>query len=220
MEWRLHRGGRWRSWLGARLGGDAELGDRIWRRCLHLLGLAVLLYYLLPVRLTAWLTTEQLLLTGLAVVLALEVARHSVGLQLPTIRAHEEHRIASYTWFAVGLVVAVLFFPLVVAAVVVLGTAIVDPLIGELRISARGRRFYPAVPAVVYAGMALAVFVGVGHWHAVPALGAAAGLAVLALAVESPKRPWLDDDITMTVVPGAVAVVVLWLAPALPGWGP
>ncbi len=88
---KLHTGGRLRRWIGARLGGDLELGDRVYRRCIHALGAAVLLYYALPRHLVAWFTPEELLLVGLGLVLALEVLRWSVGVELPMIRSYEPH---------------------------------------------------------------------------------------------------------------------------------
>jgi dolichol kinase len=220
MEMRLHRGGRWRSWLGARFGGDAALGDRVWRRCLHLFGVAVLLYYLLPVQLAPWLSTEEVLLAALAMVIVLEIARHTVGVDLPTLREHEEHRVASYTWFAIGLVVAVLLFPRPIAVAAVLGTALVDPLIGELRLSPARRRWYPAGAGAVYAGLALASFAFVGRWATLPSVAMAVVMTIVALLVESPKLAWLDDDLTMTLVPGALATAVLFFAPGFPTFVP
>ncbi|MCI4331646.1 MAG: hypothetical protein L3K19_07370 [Thermoplasmata archaeon] len=220
MGWRLHRGGRLRSWIGARFGGDVVLGDRVWRRCLHVLGVAVLLYYLLPVRLTPWLTTEEVLLAALGLVVVLEAARHAIGVELPTIREHEQHRIASYTWFAVGLVAAVLLFPKPVAVAAVLGTALVDPLIGELRLTETRRRWYPYAPAVIYIALAATSFSVVGGWHVLPTVFAAVTMAGVALLVERPKRAWLDDDITMTLVPGLLWTVVLVLSPGVPTFGP
>ncbi|HLY76742.1 MAG TPA: hypothetical protein VKT21_02510, partial [Thermoplasmata archaeon] len=137
MTLKLHTGGRVRRWLGARLGGDFELGDRAYRRFPHCLGALVLFYYVLPRTLIAWFTAEDLLLIALGLVLLLEVLRWTAGAELPTIRPYEKRRVASYTFYAVALVAAVLLFPLPVALVVVLGTAFVDPLIGELRASAR-----------------------------------------------------------------------------------
>jgi dolichol kinase len=220
MGWRLHRGGRWRGWLGRRFGGDAVVGDRVWRRALHVFGLAVLFYYLLPWELVGPVTKEEVLLAALAAVLSLELARHVAGIEMPTIREHEERRVASFAWFAVALVAAVLLFPEAVAVAVVLGAALVDPLIGEMRRRESARAWYPALPLLVYGGFAVSALLLVGRWHLVPALGTSVALAVVAVGVEHPRHAWPDDDLTMTVVPGALLTLVLWLAPALPTLGP
>ncbi len=215
MNLKFHTGGRLRRWIGARLGGDFELGDRIYRRILHCLGALVLLYFVLPRRLAAWFTTEELLLIGLGLVLVLECLRWLAGVELPTIRPYEKARIASYTFYAVALVVAVLLFPLPVALVVVLGTAFVDPLVGELRASSRWRTSYPWVPGAVYVLLGAGALVGVTHWAPFAAVLAAGIAGVLALLVERTKIPQIDDDLAMTLVPGLVLVGLMYFAPAV-----
>lgn len=217
MALRLHRDGRFRRWLGARFGGDEVLGDRLWRRALHGVGAAVLLYYPLPTDFFVVLPKEEVLLLALGVVLLLEVLRHAVGLELPTIRPYEAGRVASFVFYAVALAGVVLVFPAPVAAATVLGTALVDPLAGELRESRRFRRGYPVVPLVAYFGLAYVGLALVGGWPAGPSLGLAALAAPIAIAVEWPKIPWVDDDLAMTFVPAlalyAVGTVVLGLGP-------
>jgi hypothetical protein len=216
---RLHRGGRLRGWLGHLLGGDAALGDRIWRRCLHGLGALVLVYYLLPPGFFVVLSNAAVLLLALGAVLLLEGLRWYGRLDLPTIRPFERDRVASFAYFAVALVAAVLLFPTPIAVAVVLGTALVDPLIGEMRLSERARRGLPAVPIAVYALLAFACFRGIGEWGWGFAAGAAVLAAALAIAVERLRARHLDDDLTMTIVPGAVLTVLLLAQPALTGLG-
>jgi hypothetical protein len=211
---KIHTGGRVRRWIGARLGGDFDLGDRVYRRFLHCLGALILLYYVLPRRLAAWLTAEELVLIGLALVLVLEVLRWTINVELPTIRSYEKKRVASYTFYAVALVAAVLLFPLPVALVVVLGTAFVDPLIGELRLSSRWRTTYPWLPGAVYVLFGTTTLVLITHWPAFAAVSFAGIAAVIALAVERPKIPELDDDLAMTLVP---ALILFGLTLFLPG---
>jgi dolichol kinase len=214
---KLHRDGRFRRWLGARFGGDEALGDRLWRRFLHLFGAAVLLYYPLPNGFFVVVPKVDVLLAALAAVLVVELLRHTVGLSLPTIRPYEAHRVGSYAVYAIALVGAVLFFPVPIAAAVVLGTAIVDPLAGEVRALGRSRGLYPGLPLVAYG---LLAFVGlrlVGGWP----LALSAGLAILAapvaIAVEYPKIPWSDDDLAMTFAPALVLYAVGVVLLGLPG---
>jgi len=216
MAPRLHRGGRFRAWLGSRLGGDFDLGDRVWRRLLHAAGAAVLLYYVIPVDFFVLVPKLYVLLAALAAVLLLELLRHLVHLELPTIRPYEARRIGSYVWYSVALVAAVVLFPMPIGAAVVLGTAFVDPLAGELRASTTYRRLYPAIPLAAYAGLAFTGLALLGGWP----LGDSAGLALLAAAIgvaaERPKVDWLDDDIAMMLLPAIalylVGVLVLGLA--------
>jgi hypothetical protein len=210
---KFHTDGHLRRWLGARFGGDFDLGDRIYRRLLHLLGAAILLYYVIPRHLVGWFTTADLLLLGLALVIALEILRWTAGVELPTIRPYEKKRIASYTFYAVALVAAVLLFPAPVAFVVVLGTAFVDPLVGELRLSDRWRSTYPWFPGVVYVLLGAGALILAGHWPAFAAVTFAGIGAVVALAAERPKIPNVDDDLAMTLLPALVLLGLLYLAP-------
>ncbi|HZY70834.1 MAG TPA: hypothetical protein VFF67_07660 [Thermoplasmata archaeon] len=213
MGLKFHRGGKLRTWLGARLGGGVELGDRVWRRCLHVAGAGVLVYFLLPYRIFFALTKLELLLAALAAVLLLEILRHLAGAELPTIRSYEHGRVASFAFYAVALVVAVLLFPEPIAIVVVLGTSIVDPLIGELRVRKLRAPTYPFGPWVAYVGLGVAgLWIATGAGIA-PILVTAAVAAAIAVAVESPRVPWLDDDLAMTLVPG----LAVWIGAIVAG---
>jgi hypothetical protein len=220
MSFRLHRSGRFRAWLGARFGGDPALGDRIWRRVLHLAGLAVLLYYAIPENFFLLLPKEIVLVLALAMVLALEGMRLAHRLEMPTIRPHEEGRVASFALYGIGLTAAVLIFPRPTAVAVVLGVAFVDPLAGELRLrtSLPGWGLW-ALPVLVYAVLASLSLEILGAWHWPAALIAGVGLGILATAVERPKLKWYDDDLGMTLIPAAALTLALWLWPWLPGWG-
>jgi hypothetical protein len=165
---RLHRGGRTRTWLGARFGGDYELGDRLYRRLLHCLGALAVLYLILPSGIFVVVPTEVVLLAALEMILVLEFLRHVRGLEMPTIRPYETDRIASYVWYAIALVAALLLFPRPVAAAVIIGTALVDPLLGELRLHARTPAGSLGPGVTIYAVVAAVAFVVFGGWHGLP----------------------------------------------------
>ena len=214
MPWKLHRNRRWRSWLGAQLGGDAELGDRAWRRIVHASGASVLLYYVLPPHLFVIASTEEMLLIALGLVLLLEVLRHGVGLELPTIRSYEIDRVGSYVYYSIALVAAVLLFPRPIAAVVVLGTAFVDPLAGELRRRPPMARRVTPIAWVSYSVIAVPVL-WLSGWPVATAVVAGLATAAIAIAVERPRWRWYDDDLAMTLVPGIALTAAVWLWPSL-----
>jgi hypothetical protein len=201
---RLHRGGGFRRRLAAVLGREESAGDEIWRRMVHAAGAFVLVYFVVPSGFFVVVSKEVVLLVALAAVGGIEVLRLGFGVELPTIRGYEARRPASFVFYAVGLVVAVLLFPEPIAVAVVLGTAFVDPLAGELRSSARWRRFQPALPLVVYFALAATALAVVGPWPWPDAVGLGALASVVGVAVERWRFRWLDDDLTMTVVPALV----------------
>lgn len=216
MDLRLHRDARFRRWLGARVGLDEAGGDRLWRRVMHALGATVLVYYLVPDGFFVVVRKEVVLLAALAVAIVLEGLRHGVGLELPTIRPYEEHRIASFVFYAIALVGAILLFPLPIAATVVLGTALVDPVAGGLRESARLRVYYPWLPFAVYVGLAFVGLSVLGGWPVAWAVPLALLAAVVGLAAEYPQIPWVDDDLVMTFAPALVLYAVGVVAVGLP----
>ena len=69
--------------------------------------------------------------------------------------------------------------PAPVAWVVVLGTAFVDPLIGELRLSPRWRTTYPWFPGVVYVLLGASALILVSRWPAFAAVTFAGISAVM-----------------------------------------
>jgi len=216
MDLRLHGHGRFRRWLGARFGRDEAWGDRLWRRIVHAVGATVLLYYVVPNNFFVVVPKEEVLLGALAAAVVLEVLRHAVGLQLPTIRPYEEHRIASFVFYAIALAGAILLFPQPIAVAVVLGTAFVDPIAGGLRESERARRLYPYLPFAVYSGLAFVGLSLLGGWSTLLAVPLAFLAAGVGLAAEYPKIPWVDDDLAMTFAPALVLYGVGVLALRLP----
>ena len=176
----------------------------------------MLVYEVVPERFFLVVGKEWVLLAALAAVLLMELLRHLAGLELPTIREYERGRIGSYVFYATALALAVLLFPVPIAAAIVLGTAWVDPIAGELRTSGRHRGAYPAVPLAAYAVLAFVGMAVLGSWPLEDAAGLAVLVAPIAIAAEWKKIPWIDDDLAMTLVPGVVLYLVGGLALGLP----
>ncbi len=213
---RLHRGGSFRRRLALAFGQDESVGDALWRRLVHGAGAFVLVYFVLPNDFFVLLPKEAVLLLALAAVVVIEVLRLGFGLEVPTLRDYEAHRLASYVFYSVGLVVAVLLLPEGLACAVVLGTALVDPLAGELRAAPVGRFVGLGVPVAAYAALAVVALWAVGRWPVLDALALGLAAAVLAVAVERWRFRWLDDDLTMTLAPAALLYGVGVLALGLP----
>lgn len=213
MGVRLHTGGRTRRWLGEQLGGDERLGDRVWRRCLHLGGLLVLLLYVLPRGFFVVLPTDVALVIALGGVLALEALRQGFGLELPTIRPHEQRRIASFAYFAVGLSVAVLVFPRTAAVAAVVGASLIDPAVGELRELGWTPRRAALAGWAGYVAFAAPWLDLSTPWGPLVATAAALASGGILIAVEGPlSRLRVDDDLAMPVLTGLALAVPLWIA--------
>jgi hypothetical protein len=158
-------------------------------------------YYLLPTEFFRIAPKEYVLLAALAAVLIVEGLRHAIGLELPTIRPYEERRVGSFAVFGTAIVISILLFPLPIACAVVLGTAIVDPLAGELRRDPRYRGIDIGLPFAIFAVLGFVGLAILGGWPSLPSVGLALLASAIAVAVERPKVWWYDDDFAMTLVP-------------------
>ncbi len=209
------RGGR-RARLLALFRREVAQPGEVSRRLVHGAGAFVLVYYVVPSSLL-FLPKSFLLLLALAVAFALELLRLGGALALPMIRDYETRRPASFLFYAVALAAALLVLPEAIAVAVVLGTAFVDPVAGALRATPRGRRLALGLPFALYAALAFVALAGVGRWPWAEALGLAGLAAALGVGVERWRFRWLDDDLTMTVVPAAALYLVGVVALGRPG---
>lgn len=217
MELPSYGHGRFRRWLGHALGGDEELGNRAWRRILHVGGSLVLVYYAVPNNFFVIVPKEDVLLALLAAMFVLELLRHAAGLKLPTIRPYEARQVASFVFYSLALVLAVLLFPIPIGAAVVLGTAIVDPVAGELRARSTSLLLTMGIPLAAYAMLAFVGMAAIGGWPPGDSALLAVGAAGIAVAIERPKWRYVDDDFAMTLVPALFLYGAGVLALGLPG---
>jgi hypothetical protein len=182
------------------------------------MGAVVLVYYPIPTNFFLIAPKEYILLAVLGLVYVLEALRHLIGLQLPTIRPYEEgNRIGSFAIFGTAIVLAILVFPIPIACAVVLGTALVDPLAGEMRRNPRFRGWDLGVPFAAYWGLAFIGLAAMGRWPVEPSIGLAALAGAIAVAVERPKVWWYDDDFGMALVPAVVLFLLGVTVLGLPG---
>ena len=214
MGLRLHRGGRTRAWLGKRMGGDEALGDRLWRRVLHVGGLVILLVYVVPSGTFGPVPVRAVPVILLAVLLVVEGFRWRGQVELPTIRPHERARMASYAYYGIALVLATLAFPEAVAVTVIVGSALIDPLLGELRLRPLGGAAVAIVGGIAYVALAVVCLHALTDLPLTTELGLGLLGAMLAVLVEGPGSVLpLDDDFAMVIVPGIVLALVVLFGP-------
>jgi hypothetical protein len=158
-----------------------------------------LVYYLLPEELVPGFYKWYGVIILMIVALLVEGIRLKTGKLVFGMRKYESKQISAYAWFALGTGIALLFFDMIFVVPVVIGMAVIDPIIGEIR--HRRKKFYPLVPSILYAiimftclfllsDMALwiiAVFTMVGTFCAIYA--------------ESWNIKAIDDDFLMVIVP-------------------
>ncbi len=193
----------------------------IFRRIFHVASPAFLAYYLIPVNVTSNITRLSLALLFIGTAGCIELARIALGLRLFGMRPYEGQRVSAYAQGLLGLTVGIFLVPLFVSperlaeSVVVpvfFGMAWIDPL----RSLCRKKRWPVVLPISAYA---LLFFVAQSLVGAVPSWTAqlvyTATATVVAMSVEGPRIPQVDDDLMMQILPMAALVVMIALVPPM-----
>ena len=185
--------------------------DAHWyRRVFHTFGAAFLLYYMLPE--TYWINLLKfwvpLIILIMAVLLELLRLKGKIsGDHFFGLRMYEQNRIGSYLFFAIAIIILLMFFPQQIAVPCILCACLADPIMGELRYRYGKKEVY-------IIGFLLCMLFFVVSWYKadislmilvaiIGALGAVIG--------EVKKFWWLDDDFMIQMVP-AVLVYIIWIA--------
>jgi len=180
------------------------------RRLTHVLIAFAPLYYSIPVDLPyVGLRRWVLLIAFFAAVSMFEAIRLWKGITFLGLRPHERTQIASFAWAAAGITLVLWLFPHEIATAALIGMAIVDPLIGELRNSIDARIAVP-VSSGVYLVLCISALLLSSEMSFLFAGALASVGAAVAIASENLEIKYVDDDFLMAVLP-AVAMTALWL---------
>jgi dolichol kinase len=123
------------------------------------------------------------------------------------LREYESGQISALAWSGMGVVIALLLFPMPFVICAIVGVSWGDPLIGEMRKRKR-MRFYPTVPLLVYFFFASACLILFSDMKFIPIFLLAFTGSMTAVAIEKPKWP-VDDDFLMLIVP-LVTMTILY----------
>lgn len=171
--------------------------EELFRRIIHSMTWVVLVYYFIPDPLFGY-PKNILLVLVLTFVLGFEAFRLYFGFQVYGMRDYEKRRVASYAWASIAAAVTLLFFPMYLAVLCLLGMGLVDPLIGELQ--SLKPELYPYVPVLTWALLSVLILTILKDLS-LPILIVFSALgAVTAVAAEYPTLK-VDDDFLMIVVP-------------------
>jgi hypothetical protein len=169
------------------------------RRVIHLCTPAFLVYYLLPDEIVGVDKRFGLVLI-MVLTLWIDGLRIIKGLEVPGARPYEKRRISSTSWAGFGLMLAFMLFPEHFVVPVVFGMAWVDPLMGEVRKRNDVNPVLIGAPlcALIFACASVIFFPG----SPLPLVIASTPIAALSAALVEHYGPeWLDDDLSMVIVP-------------------
>jgi len=181
------------------------------RRIVHMLLALAPVYYLFPVELTPFGVRRWVLLVAfIGTIIAFEIVRLARGITFLGLRPHEKNQIASFVWAAAGIVLTLWLFPQEIASAAIIGMALVDPLMGELRRSGAKDHTTVSVSALAYFAISFSVLFAVGPFEVFGCLALASIGTLLAVPSEWFEIPFVDDDFLMPVIP-ALGMTVLSL---------
>jgi len=185
--------------------------DAHWyRRVFHAFGASFLLYYMLPDIYFVNILKMYIPPTIVIFAISLEVLRlkgylsssHFFGL-----RMYEKKRLGSYVFFAIGILLLLMFFPQQIAIPCILCACLADPIMGELR-----NIFNKKYSNII--GFIICMFFFMIVWYKADIylffLVSITG-AFGAIVGETKKFWWLDDDFMIQILP-AILVGTIWIA--------
>jgi dolichol kinase len=169
------------------------------RRALHVAVSLAVLYYWFPERVVELgLSKQEIAVIGVALMAAVEAVRLRRKAIVFPMRDYERGQIAGHLWFVFGCLVALLFFPQRFAMITILGTALVDPLEGEIRGRESVRKYAEAAGFAAWCAVAFICILAVPLATPLVLVPLGAALAVLA---EAKKIKLIDDNFLMNIVP-------------------
>lgn len=182
------------------------------RRAFHIASPIFLSYYLLPDTITPNITKLSLAILFIGTAFCIEIARIALGIRLFGLRPYEGQRVSAYAQGLLGLTIGIFVVQdQWIVVPVFLGMAWIDPFLAYAR-----RRKWPVLfPAAAYF---LLFFAAESLVVGVPGLAARLIFAtistVVAVAVEGPRIPQVDDDLFMQLAPMAALLVAMAIIPA------
>jgi len=195
-------------------GRDMDVSS-VFRRVFHVISPIFLGYYLLPEPLGGGITRTSVTLLFVGTTACIEIGRIALGIQLLGMRTYEGQRLSAYAQGTLGLAVGLFLVrnPAIVVPVF-LGMAWIDPLAAL----ARKQKWPRGVVVGAYFGLFFAteLLMDPALWFTWLFVLAVVATAV-AMLMEGPKHPQVDDDLLMLVVPMAVlwAIAAIFRPPGL-----
>ena len=171
--------------------------ERLTRRIIHSMTWIVLVYYWIPDPLFGY-PRSVFLIIILAIVLVFEGLRLYFGFSLYGMREYEKRQFASYAWASIAAAITLLFFPMHLAFVCLLGMGLIDPLIGEIQ--HHKPELYPYIPFIAWVLLAMLLFSILTDFSLPMIITFSMIGAASAILAEYPTLK-IDDDFLMIIIP-------------------
>ncbi len=191
-----------------------DFDAHLYRRAFHAFGASFLFYYVLPN--VNWINILKISVSVsiVIIIMVLEILRlkgkinsdHFFGL-----RTYEKKRAGSYVFFAVAILILLLFFPQQIAIPCILCACLADPIMGEIRYRFSEKHAY-------IMGFLVCIFFFMVTWYkadfSLMILVSIVG-AIGAVVGETKKFWWLDDDFMIQILPAVLILIIWFVIPVL-----
>lgn len=167
------------------------------RRILHSMAWIYLVFYLPPSYIFG-LHRKILLLIFVLIILGFEALRIYFGFEVYGMRHYEKRQIAAYAWATMAAAIGLLFFPIHLNVLCLVGMGIVDPLIGELE--KNKSKYCPYLPIPIWAILGIIILTILTNFSLIFVILLSVVGSVVAVGVEKPDLV-IDDDFLMVVIP-------------------
>ena len=191
-----------------------DFDAHLYRRVFHAFGASFLFYYVLPN--ANWINILKIWVpvSIVIIIMVLEILRlkgkinsdHFFGL-----RTYEKKRAGSYVFFAVAILILLLFFPQQIAIPCILCACLADPIMGEIRYRFGEKQVY-------IVGFLVCMFFFIVTWYkadfSLMILVSIVG-AIGTVVGETKKFWWLDDDFMIQIIPAVLILIIWFVVPVL-----
>lgn len=179
------------------------------RRGLHIAGSIFIGYYFLPTLLPYHLPRTIILYAIIPLIIGIEFSRYNVHEhRLHTLlRDYEKSRPASFSYFAIGSILLLLYFPQFISIPCILSTAICDPIIGICK--QKNKRFIGYLTGFVLScSFFILAWSSTTTWISLTAAIIGASSSMIA---EYKSSFYIDDDFLMQILPAIILVIFTFI---------
>ncbi len=191
----------------------SQRNKSIQRRILHMAGAIFIGYYFLPRSLPFNIPRIIVLYAIIPLVLAIELYRWNVREHRlnDLLREYEHSRPASFSYFAIGSILLLLFFPQYISIPCILSTAFCDPIIGEFK--QKNNRFIGYLLGFIISILFFSLaWTSIKPWITISAAFIGAGSSMIS---EHKSTFYIDDDFLMQLVPALLLLLFTFLLTTL-----
>lgn len=178
------------------------IDEQIYRRFNHTVAACFVIYFLFPKEVFGLERVYFIVIFWLLVV-SIETARLSKGIQILGMREYEKERIASFVWFASGSCLLLGFyeiniFPQSLVIATIIMAAYTDPVIGE---TTKSWGDLNGILSGLICSFVIYLFILNNLIYSV--IG-----SIIAVISERPQIKWFDDDFSMQIIPISTLVLL------------